>query len=91
MHLVDIAPHEAGAVAGAGKQAGALPDALKDPRQIMRVEVYTGRDLPPRLAQKVRHLQGPAEIHGIAHREQLKLAMRPGQSVRKLRTLPANS
>lgn len=90
MHLVDIAPHEAGAVAGAGEQPGALPDALKDPRQIMRIERNPGTDFLSRLAQKIAHLQSPAEIHGIALRQEIEVTMRPGQSGRKARTPMAN-
>ncbi len=90
MHLVDIAPHEAGAVAGAGEQAGALPDALKDPRQIMRIERDPGTDFLSRLAQKLGHLQGPAEIHCIALGQEIEVTVRPGESGRKAQTPLAN-
>lgn len=90
MHLIDIAPHEAGAVAGAGEQPGALPDALENPGQIVRIEVYAGSVLLLRLAQKVGHPQSPAEIHGVALRQKIKVTVRPAQSGRKTRTPLAN-
>lgn len=90
MHLVNIASHQTRTAASAGEQPGALPDALEDPRQIVRIEVYAGRSFLPRLAQKIGHFQGPAEIHGVALRQELKLAVRPRKSGRKPRATGPN-